>query len=358
MLRYITLFLATLTLVSASKLSEVMYNPPGSDYDLEWIEIYTENSTELNTTQSIRINNHTYSFTPTTPYYILAREYEDGNDEDNESFVTFYNAVPGEEVPFTLPNKETQIILNNYTYTYAPSQGANGDGASLAFNGSTFIPSKTIGGTPGKPNDYDNATLLITSLSKTYYLTHYDSFFTITNRANPRNISFTYSIYDLNEEHHLLKEETLEFFIHTRKTKGTGSYTFFQPGNYSLCAQSEDAISCHNITVIDQKTIPCDLSLDLELSQTILNNKQQLTYKFKTNNTTFPFAIEYGVQDIYGKWSRKPRNTSTLTTKSFTPKFEGLEKTYLINATLHPTCNDTNPKNNHVERAFGVRGTP
>ena len=337
--------------VQAVRLSEVMYDPMGSDYDLEWFEVYATDF-ELNKSVNVQIGLNSFNITPMTNYYVVVREYYDTDDLDNLSFFNQYGAVIAEEQTFSLPNKLTKIKINNISYTYDLEFGARGDGRSLVFD-KEVLPSKTIGGTPGKVNDVENYNFTINFLNQNYYLDKYTSFFEIKNNVEKSNVSFNYLI---KKDDSILKQESIVFEINKRKTARTGTFEFTESGNYSICAQIEDNLVCEDFLVIDQRSVACDVNLGLDLPLSVTDINKKIEYKFLVDNKTFPFKIEYEMRDLFNKKVRSKKTTTSLSKKSFTPKFEGLEKSYVLNATLIPTCNDTNLGNNRIQRVIGARG--
>ena len=107
--------------------------------------------------------------------------------------------------------------------------------------------------------------------------------------------------------------------LNSYKTAGTGNFKPDKAGNYTICGQiiystvndtnKEDDISCKNIFVINTLGIPCNISLTIGTLKTLYFDEPTVFY-LNLNNETFPFVIEYRVEDLFGSIIKKPINTT------------------------------------------------
>lgn len=129
-------------------INEVMYNPNFcSDNDCEWVEIYNNDEVSVNLTgwtldnqRLDGINIDAYS------YIVFANELIDSNDDDNESFESYWgnndgiwNYLDGNfsayNISLSFRNSEDTINLTNGTHVttliYSSKWGADGNGYTL-----------------------------------------------------------------------------------------------------------------------------------------------------------------------------------------------------------------------------------
>ncbi len=163
------------------------------------------------------------------------------------------------------------------------------------------------------------------------------------------------------------KQEVFELTnLNSYKTAGTGSFKPEKAGNYTICGQiinstvddqnKEDDISCKNISVINTLGIPCNISLNIGTWKNLYFNEPSVFY-LNLNNESFPFVIEYWVEDLFGNIIKKPINTTNTNKKSFSPRFDEPDKAFLIKARIiFVACNDSNKEDNYAEKLFVVKG--
>ena len=137
------------------KINEIMYNPPGTDTDLEWIELYNNDAEAVNISDWT-VDNNSISDNVMQPgdYVVLAR--------NKTAFEDYYGALSCSviEVRLGLTNDPGDtIVLCNITgaevdnVTYNASLGADGNGKTLERTATGGWPeSLADGGTPCKQN--------------------------------------------------------------------------------------------------------------------------------------------------------------------------------------------------------------
>jgi inhibitor of cysteine peptidase len=136
------------------KINEIMYSPPGTDADLEWIELYNNDLEEINIS-GWTVDNNSISDNVMQPgdYVVLAR--------NKTAFEDYYGAVPCPviDVTFVLANSGDTIVLCDSTgaevdnVTYNASWGADENGKTLERTAAgEWEESLADGGTPCKLN--------------------------------------------------------------------------------------------------------------------------------------------------------------------------------------------------------------
>ena len=116
-------------------ITEVMYNPePYSDTDLEWIELYNNDSTPVDLTDW-KINGAGFDdiILPANQYVVVARELIDGTDNDTESFEQVYGNNNGVwDEPYLAVDGSFSLVDDGSVILESPL----GIQESLSYNGS------------------------------------------------------------------------------------------------------------------------------------------------------------------------------------------------------------------------------
>jgi len=108
--------------------------------------------------------------------------------------------------------------------------------------------------------------------------------------------------------------------------------------------------------VINTLDIPCNISLDIGTGKTLYFDEPTVFY-LNLNNETFPFIIEYWVEDLFGNVVKNTINTTNTNKKSFSPKLDEPDKAFLIKSRIaFIACNDSNQDDNYAEMLFVVKG--
>jgi len=201
-------------------------------------------------------------------------------------------------------------------------------------------------------------------LGKTYTgLFRIDNLGHVSGITDYINLTVTYNISGPD----FFKHDVFELAnLNSYKTAGTGNFKPDKAGNYTICGKiisstiddlnKEDDISCKNISVINTLGIPCNISLNIGTWKNLYFNEPTVFY-LNLNNESFPFVIEYWVEDLFGNIVKKPINTTNTNKKSFSPRFDEPDKAFLIKANLvFIACNDSNKDDNYAEKLFVVKG--
>lgn len=378
---------------AAVYINEIMYDPAGSDTDKEWVEIYNDGSCtnispwylfEANTNRALRLVQGN-ELLCAGQFAVIA--------DKNSTFLSEYAQFNGtlfDTSAFSFSNTNETIALKNDTFTvmnsvsYFSQWGGNGDGKSLELIVNNWIPSIALGGTPGQQNGINSSQLnttapaarglkLSANINSPIYLNlSYDNLFKIENldHVTGQSENLTAALqYNLTKNNVVFKQETVGVSgINSYKTSGTGSFLVNETGTYYLCGEilasssndtnSSDNSACAYLNALDPSSIPCNVSLGLDVNQSIFQSGQAIKFKHILNNETFPFTISYWVEDIFGEIAKNTVESSNTNQKSWTPDVDDLEKAFLIKSQLIFTaCNDFDKSDNYAEKLVVVKGS-
>jgi hypothetical protein len=201
----------------------------------------------------------------------------------------------------------------------------------------------------------------------------YDSLFKITNLNHaPGSDSFAFVIVKYNitkniaesnnttnnnitNESLLVKEGYFNKTINYYSSSDTGIMFIEETGNYALCGVvlnvSNTAISdtspvfsvCKEFKVINPLSIPCSIEVNLSTDKELYLEKEQVKIKNSLNNDSYPFIIEYWVEDLFGNEVKARQETSNTNTKAYTSSLDENDKVFLIrNKLVFVACNNSN----------------
>jgi len=349
------------------EISEVMYNPFGSDNNHEFVEIYSPEDLPDLTGWVIADSSHN----DTLVLLIKANSsfaliVEEGFNYSGLENVSIYSA--GATIGNNLNDLDEVYLffpdLSRIDYFfYNSSWGGSNNGNSLCrFNG-TWQECLT---TPGMKNKIfseekkvrENEIVLTLSLDKTIYLgSEYTELFHINiKNKSPcvkENVTVYYNITNLKA----VKNGNFTKEIGCSSSSSNGEFIPDETGNYTICGTIDyQNSSCMNFTVIDPATISCNISLELEMNETMIYEEGE-TIKFKPiliNDENFPFIIEYWVEDLFGEIVKKKTNTTNTDKKSWKTNIAEEDRVLYVRAIVNPSCNDVNNSDNLVKRMFIV----
>ncbi len=139
------------------------------------------------------------------------------------------------------------------------------------------------------------------------------------------------------------------------------------PGNYTLCGivinstinetYFSDNSACTDFTVVDTSTIPCNITINITTNQTIFTERNKIYFYNNLNNETFPFKIEYWIEDFFDNIYKNKYNTTNTNQKSWTTNIAEQDRVLFIKAIVYPICNDSNLTDNSAEKMFIVKSS-
>ncbi|MCH8329522.1 MAG: hypothetical protein IIB81_03970 [Nanoarchaeota archaeon] len=87
----------------------------------------------------------------------------------------------------------------------------------------------------------------------------------------------------------------------------------------------------------------------------IYNSGESIKFKNLLNNGTYPFIIEYWIEDFFGNIYKTKFNTTNTNQKSWKTRISEQDRVLFIKSVVYPTCNDSNLLNNYAEKMFIVK---
>ena len=208
---------------------------------------------------------------------------------------------------------------------------------------------------------------LLTKIGEKLYLNvAYDNLFTLDKRVNCSEKDTVTVAYNFSKDNILVKEDffTRNLNSCTKVSGSTGTFTPAEIGNYTLCGTITNSsvagtypslVSCTEFEVIGASEISCDISLQLKTNKTIFyENGQSIEFKPELSNKSFPFVIEYWIEDLFGDIVKPKINTTNTNEKSWKTNIEEQDRVLFLKAMVYPSCNDLDFSNNAVEKMFIV----
>ncbi|MAE13887.1 hypothetical protein CMO92_04945 [Candidatus Woesearchaeota archaeon] len=368
-MKYRSLLLISFLFLSVSpayalQFNEMHYNPEGNDNNKEFVEIKGANNLsgylfgDLKSNDTLSLIQHrqgnfsliveegfNYSSINSTVYSVGATLGDNLNNQGDTIF---------------LYKNNTPILGTSYNASLA-----NGNGYSLEWKNETWMESAEKGGSPGRENPEsskpeentsENTDISIVTLlpSRIYSDTVYENLFRLENEKYESGgpLIDVQVRFILSKDRDILVQETFEKSFKHYSESGTGSLRVNTTGNTTLCgtiintsipdANSSNNISCANLTVLDSSSIPCSISIDLFADSDQIEEGNSFSFENIISNTTFPFSIEYWIEDLQGRIEKSVVETSNLYKKSFTPRFDEQDRVYRIkNKLVHTGCNNS-----------------
>ena len=216
--------------------------------------------------------------------------------------------------------------------------------------------------------DPENKTAFLNltpNLEKTLYLnTKYTSFFKLEiEDKKPCSPKDTVTVfYNISKNDLLIKEDSFSKEIGCTASASTGEFTPAETGNYTLCgivvnssvSFSSDA-SCRGFEVVDTSGISCNVSLQFKINQSLFyEHGQSIEFKPELNDKSFPFVIEYWIEDLFGEIVKPKLNTTNTNEKSWKTNIQEQDRVLLLKAVAYPSCTDLSPSDNTAEKMFIV----
>ena len=156
---------------------------------------------------------------------------------------------------------------------------------------------------------------------------------------------FVTIMYNVTKNDSLIKEDYFNKTINYYSSANTGKLFFEETGNYTLCGiiLNTSIVVCREFAVINPLGIPCFVGLNLSTDKEFYLNKEKVKIKNIISNKSFPYIIEYWVEDLFGNDVKKRYNTSNTNQKTYTPKIVEKDRVFLVkNRLVFVACNNSN----------------
>ncbi len=213
-----------------------------------------------------------------------------------------------------------------------------------------------------------NQSLKITPLSdKSFYLQNqYTSLFKIEIKGkSPCSPKDQVTVaYNISKDGVMLQNDSFTKEVGCTTQSSTGSFSPQEIGNYLLCGLITNSTvntnlnltpSCINFEVLDTAAISCDIQLSLNLNESIFyQNGQSFKFSPELSNQSFPYQIEYWIEDLFGEIVKPKINTTNTNEKSWKTDIQEQDRVLLMKAIVYPSCSDHNLNNNIAQQMFIV----
>jgi len=196
------------------------------------------------------------------------------------------------------------------------------------------------------------------NLDETLYLgVDYDNLFRVQNNDHVAGVRDKVNLtmfYNITLNNTAIKQETLNITgLNAYKTAGTGEIRFEETGNYSICGRiisasfpdnnTENNRDCKDVIVINTEGIACNASISLTTEKTVYENNEQIKFHNRLSDRSYPYEIEYWIEDIFERIVKEKRTTENTNQKSFTPDIKEQDKALIFkNRIKNILCNNTN----------------
>ncbi|RJS68729.1 lamin tail domain-containing protein [Methanophagales archaeon] len=307
---------------SEININEIMYNPStdqGDDSDMEWIELYN-NDTEAINISDWTIDNNPISDNVMQPgdYVVLAR--------NKTAFEDYYGALPCSvvDVTFVLANSGDTIVLCNSSgsevdnVTYNTSWGADGNGRTLELNATGgWEESLVDGGTPCQRNSVLGTPPQVTNAS-----------------ANPPVIVVNTDITELRVDAAGIEGPIDVVTVDLSPIGGNASTVMFNIGNYT---QDNVSWTMYNYTTNASVVGTFNLTVNATDINGNYNDTVSITLDVKKTVIHFPTFLAMSYISNISFDANTPGNVGkNATTEQFTSTEEIDNETYYIVNTTKP----------------------
>lgn len=216
--------------------------------------------------------------------------------------------------------------------------------------------------------EMENKTTIITltgNLDKSLYAgTKYTSLFKLEiSGKKPCSPKDTVTVfYNISKNTSVVQEDSFSKELGCTSSANTGEFTPAETGNYTLCGLVINSsvsffsnASCTEFEVVNTSTVSCDLNLKLKTNETLFyENGQSIEFKPELNDKSFPFVIEYWIEDLFGEIAKPKLNTTNTNEKSWKTNIDEQDRVLLLKAVVYPSCADLNLSDNIAEKMFVV----
>src|SRR3989338_5653302 len=384
---YTIIFFLLFELVSGIEITEIFYDAPGNDNNMEFIEIYLGNTSKEYESEPINLSGYVIGdlesndtlallyFDPSlnrslSAYALLVEE------EFNYTGLNCAVYSAGKTIGNNLDNTGDSLKLYDIegrltAWTQYTNNFGAGNGKSIEVYNNSWMESLVDGGTPclknslEHQNEPENNTKSIDEnksveklfgveilLDDTLYTNvEYSPLFKVRNLNYSKgeeeiNVTLEYTII-FNDT--IFQESILITNLKSYKTSGLGAFFFNISGEYLVCGkiiENDDQGICKNITVIDSSSVTCDININSFTSNVSYHPGDKIFLFNTINNESFPFIIEYWIEDAYGDIVKKKSTTENTDKKTWTiPDEEGVH-VYFLKSELHISCNNSNNNTN------------
>ena len=381
--------------VYSLRINEIMYNPIDGN---EWIELYYLGNKSFDLEGLIFEDNYgideivccefldeCITQIENSSFILLTDQDTTLYDENNISKEIIKLCVDdnsignglgnsGDEINITQQGIQIDFLKYNYTVQ---------KGKTISLINNSWI--ETIS-TPGEKNviifkeekedeidveNYDEDTSIEIIIDDILYANNqYNNLFKLTNlnhiSGKISNINLTI-IYNITKNDSIIKYDNFSKTINSHSSSNTGNLLLENEGNYTLCGKIiissindtklENNKICKEFIIIDTSNIDCNASLNLFSEKYLYDDGEKIGIYLNLSNTSFPYKIEYWIEDLFGISIKNKIQTNNLNKKSFTSSISNSVDVFVIKTNLtYIACNDSDIEDNHFEKMIIVKG--
>lgn len=367
--------------VHALQITEIMYNPDGSDDGREWIEIYNDGSEVLNLSGMKFFESGTNHRTKLINGEISLDSGEFALVIDSDEFFIDYPEFETSNIAifdssFSLSNKGEYLaikfddVIADVNYTDDADEGY-----SLSLYDFGWNMSNEIGGSPGEINDVKWDDEIIPEEIDSCCDINMDIEIDKMLFQNRETIKYKHrlsNLYNDQKYDYIIEywiEDLFGNIIRARRNTTNVNKKSWTPNIDEMISVAvlkariypgcNDTDSANNydeqLVVIRNDKIDdiihdiCNVSFDIFVEKSVFNNKEAIKYKHLVDGAE-NFSIEYWIEDIDRKIVKSKRVTTNTNKKSYTPNIKEKEKAFLLRAIISSQCDDVS-----VERFIVVR---
>lgn len=394
-------FIVLTILLSSSALAvsfnEIMYNPSGNDNNAEFIEILSNTLVDFSQVMVGDLTKNDsllmLSGNNESNYTLIVEEGFNYTGLNCSIYTT------GKNIGDSLGNSGDALFIYHNNGTLLDSviynnTMANGNGKSLELFNDSWQESYFEGGTPCKENSQSphnstedaisnesqqNSSQLRTPFNTTitfiipdilYTGFNYTPLFKITNEHYKQNAGLEKEVLNITLQITIYGQEFYQqlfipLSLKYSKRTGLGSFLPDKAGSYTICGyiynndittsvindntQDNSTVHystiCQEFKVLDISKISCDASI-MSFTDAIKyapGQKVSILNKvvFQDNNS-FPYTIDYWLEDAYEKVIKKRTTTTNTEKKSWTVPSKNQLQIYRLKSSLHTLCNNSN----------------
>ena len=361
----------------ALQITEIMYNPDGSDGGREWVEILNNESEVLNLSGmkfyesgtnhktelingNILLNERDYALIIDKPddFFADYPDIETSNIAVLDSSFSLSNS--GEYLAFKLDDK----IIADINYSAEADEGY-----SLALYDSGWNSSKEIGGSPGEEDEKEE---IINDTGKCDISIQIETEKIIFE--NKETIKYKHRLANLCDEQkydYIIEYWIDDLFNNTIRAKRNTtnvnkkswtpniddklSAAVLKARVYPECNDTDLSNNYDGKLVVIKNSIThyilpdiCNVSFGIDIDKSLFENKETLKFKHNLHGAE-NYTIEYWIEDAYSDILRSRKNTTNTNKKSFTPNIKEKEKAFFLKAIAYSECGEA-----YAERFFVV----
>ncbi|MFA5796634.1 MAG: hypothetical protein WC916_01185 [Candidatus Woesearchaeota archaeon] len=353
---------STLRFAAGLTITEIMYNPNGSDTGREWIELDLNNSCsnlstytlyESGTNHRIELFNgscNSQTCNSTCTYAILC----DTCNTFIQEYFLIATTIPLYQTSFSLSNTGEVIslrrngsIVDEINYSIIATTAREGY-SIIRTDTSGWIQSQFIGGTPGRGENSINNSVNNSITNTTDHTITNATNTTLNNITTPINSTTT---LDENNSNNITTSENTTINVTNNTMIITPNTTNNTGTNTTMSINTTNATSPPLNTIANCTPSNSTIRIRLKENKTVYEEGDTIRFSNTIIGNEENYTIEYWVEDLFGNIYKNKVQTTNQNEKSYTPKLSEndhillIKNKLLINESENSTCNNQSSQN-------------